>query len=110
MTPARGVVLLKPIETPEQFGHILLIPKTRDDWTAGQMEVVAIGAPAYCVDADCDRCNRLAGKALWSEAFTHPTSAKAGDWVLVRHRALSDTHESGLFACHQDDLLAVLSS
>jgi hypothetical protein len=112
VTPARGLVWVRRVETPETtpHGHIVLTPDTRDALTVGQMEVVAIGAPAYCVDPDCERCNRLTGIALYPEAFMHPTSAQVGDWVLVKHRSLTATHEDGLYCCQQDELLAILTA
>jgi len=93
--------LLRSVETPESLpgSRIVLTPQTRTDWTAGQMEVVAIGAPAACQDVDCERPHA---------AGSHPLDAQRGDWVLVRHRALLETDQEGLFACHQDDIYAIL--
>jgi len=109
VTPARGLVLVRPVETPESLpgSRIVLTPQTRTEWTAGQMEVVAIGAPAYCKDAECERDHFLYRD---TGEPTHCPAYSVGDWVLVRHRALLETDQEGLFACHQDDLLAVLSS
>lgn len=110
MIPARGLVTLRKVETPETMleGCILLTSETREQLTSHQMEVVQVGAPAYCLDEDCERCNRLLGMVTYPEAFTHPTTTKPGDWVLVRHRSLTETHEDGLYACSQDDVLAIL--
>ena len=115
MTPARGLVLLRHIETSETLpqGKVILTPSTRDTLTAGQMEVVAIGYPARCETfPDCERPHLAAlgapvGKFPLEPHF-HPAGIHAGDWVLVRHRSLTGTHEDGLFCCAQDDILARL--
>jgi len=115
VTPARGIVLVRPVETPESLpgGRIVLTDKTRTDWTAGQMEVVAIGQEPICKAWD-DGCERQHSVKVMTRAPDnpryHPCTIGLGDWVLVRHRALLETDQSGLFACHQDDLLAVLNS
>lgn len=112
MIPARGKVLLRPVETSELLpgGRILLTERTRQDLTSHQMEVLAIGASAYCINPDCERCNQLTGKAIYPEAFTHQCDAKVGDWVLVAHRSLSETDTDGVFICSQDSVLAVLTA
>lgn len=101
MIPARGIVLLKPIETPETLGQgrIILTPATREALTTHQLEVVSLGAPSICTDPDCERPH---------SNNQHVTQLKAGDWVLVRHRSLLETHQEGLYCAHQDDVLAVL--
>jgi len=111
VTPARGLVLVRPIETPDSLpgSPIVLTEKTRTDWTAGQMEVVAIGAPSICEDVDCERPH---DQAHYAEGLPreHRRPCGEGDWVLMRHRSLIETHQDGLYAAHQDDVLAVLNS
>lgn len=103
---------MKRIETPECIpgGQIVLTAQTREDLTSYQMEVLAVGEPVYCIDPDCERCNYLMGKAVYPEAFMHPCGAKAGDWVLVAPRCLIETDQSGLYCCHQGDILAILEA
>lgn len=112
MIPARGMVLVKPIETAESLpgGKILLTERTRQDLTSHQMEVLAVGEPAFCIDPACERCNHLTEIALYPEAFLHPCEAKAGDWVLVAHRSLSETDTDGIFICAQDAVIARLEA
>lgn len=110
LNPARGLVLLKPIETSETLGQgkIILTLTTREAMTTHQMEVVAIGAPSLCEDTDCERphiTGHLGTK--WYNQF-HPHHLTEGDWVLVRHRSLLETHQEGLYCAHQDDIQAIL--
>ena len=106
MTPARGKLFVRPVETPETLGggKILLTEETRHGMTSGQFEVVSVGAPNVCEDEDCGRqhFNR------WAEGWHHVLGIQAGDWVLVRHRSLSETHQDKLYCCSQDDVLARL--
>jgi len=115
--PARGIVVLKPIETPETIGQgkIILTPATREAMTTHQLEVVSVGYPAQCQEfPDCERphvanLHAPIGK-FPKEPHFHPHGLKAGDWVLVRHRSLLETHQEGLYCTHQDDVLAILSA
>lgn len=103
-------MLLKPIETPETVGQgkIILTPATREALTMHQMEVVDIGAPALCEDADCERFHSVPRDKPCKAGHWHPRPCAVGEWVLVRHRSLLETHQDGLYCCHQDDVLAVL--
>jgi len=108
-------VLLRPIETPETLGQgkIILIPATREVMTTHQMEVVSVGAPSICTGEDCERPREAHGYEFpnYNETcMSHPCQAVAGDWVLVRHRSLLETHQEGLYCCHQDDVLAILTA
>lgn len=116
MTPARGKLFVRYIETTETLpsGKVILTPKTREALASHQVEVVSIGEPSHCEDADCERQHGLElhkprDSACHSHLY-HRCEAKTGDWVLVRHRSLSPTHEDDLYCCHQDDVLAVLQS
>jgi hypothetical protein len=119
VTPARGIVVLKPIETAETLGQgrIILTPSTREALTTHQMEVVSVGKLPYCEDVECDRRHVVEHPGFpidnhWLKTAprNHPCDAKPGDWVLVRHRSLTETHQDGLYCCHQDDVLAVLQA
>jgi len=112
--PARGKVLVKRIETAESLpgGRIFLTPKTREDLTAQQVEVVAIGAPAYCDSEDCERPH-LPSVGITSDPMryrTHTLRIAPSDWVLLAPRSLSESGEDGLYICNQDDVLAVLTA
>lgn len=82
----------------------MLTADTRHAMTLGQVEVVAMGAPSICEDPDCERPHTTSTDA----PQVHPTETKPGDWVLIRHRALSETHQDGLYVCQQDAVLAIL--
>jgi len=105
VTPARGLVWLRPVETPETLGHgrIILTEKTREALTTHQMEVVSVGAPSICEEEDCERDH-----GFTEHPKNHICDFCAGQWVLVKHRGLSETHQEGLYCAHQDDILAVL--
>lgn len=105
MTPAAGKLLVRPVQTPETLraGQIVLTQDTREAWMWGHMEVLAVGAPGFCDDPDCERPHVSAN---WPRC--HPNSVTVGDWVLVKPRALSETLEDGVYVCQQDDVLAQL--
>src|SRR5947207_14319942 len=116
MTPARGKVVVRPVETPETLagGKILLTEKTREAMTSHQMEVVAVGLAAHCDDADCERqhvyegATRLPGANIWHlDGALHPCGIQPHEWVLVAYRSLSETDTDGIFICSQDDVLAL---
>lgn len=117
LTPARGKVFLKRIETPETLtgGHIVLTAQTREDLTSYQMEVLAVGYPEQCLAfPDCEREHIAAFHApvgqFPDEPHYHPIGTKAGDWVLVVPRSLVETDQAGLYCCGQDDILAILKA
>jgi len=110
MRPARGLLTVRPVETPEMLpgGRIVLTETTREALTAGQMEVIDIGAPSICEDPDCERPHLgIVGDRMIQ---AHLTTVRPSDWVLIRHRALLPTHQAGLYCCAQDDILAVLQA
>lgn len=116
MIPAPGRVLLRPIETEESMGRIALLDSTRENMTPNQYEVVSVGFPAICDDADCER--RHVTVCSWWNAHpespnprhvAHPSTATTGDWVLVRHRAVAPTEDDHLVIAWQDDIMAILS-
>jgi len=111
MTPARGLVLLRPVETPEQVGggRIILTENTREVLTTHQMEVVSVGAPSICEDEDCERPHCTVTERGWDYLrtyYSHDCDIDEGDWVLVRHRSLTETHQDNLYVVGQDDILA----
>ena len=115
MNPARGMLLVKPVETAQSLpdGNILLTERTRQDLTSHQMEVLAVGYPAQCLTfPDCERPQLAALSApvgaFPGEPHFHPCDAKVGDWVLVAHRSLSETDTDGIFICSQDAVIARL--
>lgn len=88
-----------------------MTPTTREDLTAQQVEVVAIGAPSICDEASCER--PLEAHSWWAPVFNsdyqvHPCAAAPGDWVLLAPRSLTATDEDDLYVVHQDDVLAIL--
>lgn len=111
ITPSAGRILIRPVQTPETLGggRIILTEATREDWTWGQMEVVQVGAPAYCEDEDCERLH-VAECGDHGEELErrHPVDIQVGDWILIQHRAASETHTEGLYVCSVDDVLAKL--
>ena len=106
-------MLLRPVETPETLpgGKVVLTETTREALTTHQMEVVSVGKYPLCDDTDCERTHywSFTGEGGRKER-QHVVDIEAGQWVLVRHRSLTETHEDGLFACHQDDVLAILEA
>jgi len=118
MTPARGRLFVRPVETAECLadGRVVLLPETRARVTAQQAEVVAVGEPAWCEAVeDCGRPAEIHGSvadvyAPGHAAATHPVDLRAGDWVLLRARCLQDTDMEGILCCLQDDVLAIVHS
>jgi hypothetical protein len=107
--PARGKVLVRPIETDEAMpgARVVLLAETRERLTAWQVEVVAVGEWAWCDDEDCQRIRHAWDRE--SDRWMHEHDVVAGDWVLIRPRSalagpdsLSDEWIVG-----QDDLWAI---
>ncbi len=57
MRVARGLVLVKPVQTEETVagGAIVLPSAVREGIAAYQCEVVAVGPPEICEDKKCQR-------------------------------------------------------
>lgn len=113
--PTTGKLLVRPVQTPELVGRIVLPEATRDAWTWGQMEVLAIGASAWCDDPDCERSHEwhhleMTGydRGILSDRH-HSHGLVVGAWVLVKPRALTETLTDGEYLCQQDDVLAILT-
>ena len=100
MNPSRGNLLAKPIETEVSTGSIELLEDTRKAWTAGQYEVVSLGLPPHCSDADCE---------LPHVGNIHPTDHRLipGAWILVHPRHVVATEDT-LVLIRQEDVVAVI--
>lgn len=111
MRPARGTLLVRPVETANTFigGSIVIPDIAKQRLTAHQCEVVEVGAKEICEDADCERDHVEEG---WIEgAMAHPSyGLQRGDWLLVRPRCYVDMDDptGHLRLIRQDDVLAVL--
>lgn len=100
MKPARGRVLVRPIQTEEtkSGGVIVLTEKTRRDIAQYQMEIVAVGDAEICEDVeDCDRLHEwydmwVDGEQLPVAHYFHPIDPRIteGAWVMVQPRSLFD--------------------
>ena len=96
MRPARGLLLVRPIEPEETYaGGAIIVPEAaRQRLTINQCECVAVGEPEFCDDEDCDRHEVWATWALTGdvnrsdeEALAqryHGCPVKPGDWLLMR--------------------------
>lgn len=104
MTPARGLVLLRPVQTEETLagGRITLLEDTRAKWTGMQAEVVATGELAICEDDDCEREHWINGTGLQK---LHPCALQPGDWVIVEPRMFTEVGDKQWLA-PQDSVLA----
>ena len=127
MKPARGYVLVTPVDTEERFndGTILLPQSVRDGFSQYQCEVLGVGLPSICEDKKCDRTHNrfvhsdfgsLDGKTpprVFHEIKEHPVPASlvVGAWVLVKPRSYVDTgHQTkNIYLVHQRDVEACFS-
>ena len=131
MIPARGLLLVAPIETDERMpgGRILLVADTRERMTANQCEVIAVGAPAECdptrsrAERKCERlhdvthdmdgkqggCFDINGLMPGRCMRFHPCPVRVGDWIVVRPRAYVASDIEKRWFVKQDDVLAILN-
>lgn len=101
MHPSRGHILVKPIETQELVGGIVLLEETRQRWVGQQCEVLAVGEPETCdFWKDCERQHDV--------TMHHLVSVSAGDWILVRPRSYVATDVDKQWIVKQSDVLARL--
>ena len=105
MQPSRGNLLVKPIETQESVGGVVLLEDTRQRWSGQQCEVVAIGKPAYCEDGDCGSAAHV---GIAGEGGIHLMELRVGDWLVVRPRSYVATDVDKRWVVRQDDVLARL--
>ena len=108
MKPARGLLLVRPVETTETYeGSAIVVPEmARQRLTAWQCEAVAKGRDELCDDEDCER-QHIPDKH--GRAHCVCESVAVGDWLLVRPRSYIDTAdpERKLWLVRQRDVLAV---
>ena len=118
MRPARGRLLVRPVEVEETRagGRVILIADTRERMTLGQCEVVAVGALAECdpersrAERKCERLHHYETSPERIGVRVHPCEISRGDWLLVRPRAFIDSPnpEKKEWFVHQDDVIAIL--
>ncbi len=115
--PARGVVMVKKVETETQTaGGIHLPPTAIDRWTAQQAEVVAVGAPTvYDEEAMPPKWyhQRDQLKTITKNRKTYfykdlPASLKPGAWVIVAPRILLPFGDFKHFLVPQNAILGVI--
>ena len=109
MTPARGLVFVRPIQPAETRpgGRVIVPEGVQRAWTRQQCVVVSVGRPSVCDVEDCSRTHAQDMVAAGS-VRVHPTPLEPGDWIVIRPRSLRVTDGSNLQCCAQDDVLAVL--
>ena len=109
MIPARGLLLVRPVETDEMLpgSRILLVSDTRERMTTYQCEVIARGPYAACDDEDCARPHAITGA---EQTRVHPCPVRLGAWLLVRPRSYIEgpVPERKEWFVHQDNVLAIL--
>lgn len=129
MKPARGLLLVKRVQTEDVIRGIIAPPQTLDKWTAQQFEVVAVGEPMlYEEDAvpaawwtrealyDVDGVGVLVypaakllphrGKALFYRDVD--PAIVPGAWIIVTPRVLMPTGDHVHFLIRQDHVMAVI--
>lgn len=113
MIPARGNLLVRPVETEEVMpgGRIILTQNAREDMAAHQMEIVGVGLAEVCEDRDeCDRRNHLKLHGMPNK-YWHSVDErlKPGAWCYIRPRSLIDAcHPTKkLYFIKQSDVMAV---
>lgn len=114
ITPARGLLLVRPIDTVETLpgGKIILTAEHRERLTAHQAEVIAVGAFALC-DPQRSRAERKCQRPhiMLEGLRLHAHSVRAGDWVLCKPRSYvagPDPLDSARFV-HQDAVLGIFN-
>lgn len=127
MTPQRGLLLVRPVETEETNpgGLVILTPDARERMSANQCEVIAVGAFAECdpmrsgAERKCTRthsyvdiCGGCCDSKCHGSRRIHPHPIRPGDWLLVRPRSYIDGPNPELkqWFIHQDNVLAILST
>ena len=108
--PARGTVLLKPVETEETLagGSIIIPEKSRERMAQNQHQVVAVGLPEICeYPTDCDHDSHELAPNLASLVPIDPRIIPEA-WVIVRSRSLVDAGD-GQYLVRQDQVLGVFT-
>ena len=131
MIPARGLLLVRPVDVTETLagGRVILVADTRERMAANQYEVVAVGAFAVClpersraerkctrphVIEACGGCEDVVecGAGMhWcaDRRRVHAHSIRVGDWILTAPRvsiAGPDPESSACFV-HQDSVWGI---
>jgi hypothetical protein len=118
--PARGCVIVRPVQTGETLGNSsIIIPEPyREQMASHQMIVQSVGEPEICEDPEeCGQMHSSEGldrdklKALgWP--WLHPTDKriKPDAWILVRNRSLVEiSAEDKFYSVKTSDVLGVFS-
>ena len=93
-TPLPGWLLVRPVETEEQFGSLVIPDSVRGDWTRTQFEVEASGG-ALPQDPDEDP--------------ETPGEIGAGDWVLIPQRLAFQVIEEEVMFASERNVWAVIT-
>lgn len=99
LIPTRGLAFIRRIETEETYpsSNIIVTPKSRDQVTKCQFEVVRLGNYARCEDEDCTRPH--------TKAQEHKHNLQIGDWVLCKNRSWMLTDDPHIYVIRTDDIL-----
>jgi hypothetical protein len=112
--PARGVVLIRPVQTEECFagGKIIVPEQVRDKIAADQVQVLEVGPPEICENEACCRPHETTISRNGLSIRVHPTDPRLvdGAWVLVQPRSFVQATEENQYFAKQDDVRAVLST
>lgn len=115
MSPARGRCLVRRVETAESFaGSKIVLPDVvREKIAAQQVEILAVGAAAYCDDDECNRLHQVQWKRKPitgdRPSRVHVFTGRAGAWALLAPRSLVECGDDDTYLVQQDDVLAVLT-
>lgn len=115
MRPARGLLLVRPIEPEETYvgGKIIVPEVARQRLTTNQCECVAIGDSEICLDEDCERLH------TWTPQRDPKTFGKWSQrrgtrwllWSAGKNAEYYDTNRDAIYAhpkpCKPGDWLLV---
>lgn len=109
MTPARGTLLVRKVETEDTLpgGKVIIPESLRENLIPNQAEIVAVGLPELCDDEECERAHGI----TWRDGpqlRCHDHDLYSGNWIILKPRSLAATHEDGLYSVSQDAVLAVV--
>lgn len=117
LIPARGMLLVRPVEVEDTVRGVVRPAQAVARMTSAQAEVISVGEPELCEAEDCTRVHAFrlsttdAGDVV-SGMRVHPCDVKPGDWILCRPRSFIETAEPERkeWFVHQRDVLAILGS
>lgn len=109
-SPARGILIVKPIETTETLPGCLiaLTENARKDWAQWQMEVVEVGEPSHCNKPK--KCERSHWYDVNTDWVLHVKDYRLtpGAWVIVQPRQIVPlSSEGNLFAVRHEHVVGV---